>query len=171
MFQTSDGGLTWDTLGINQECGRFFVIDSAIYVSANTVYKYGNQQTEKVGTVPQPSFVHKLYPITPNPATGDVQIEFDINVHQTNTVADVVNIDGRKNYSVMKGYLKRGHYSYKWNAANAPNGNYIVWLGTDEIPMVQKFVLDRREAVHWRLKAPLYFIEAALEFNQFSVNL
>ena len=143
MFETNDGGLTWDTLGINEECDRFFLIDSTIYVSANTVYKYGNPQTEKVGTVPQPSFVHKLYPIAPNPATGDVQIEFDINVHQTNTVLDVVNIDGRKTYSVMKGYLQPGHYSYTWKAADAPNGNYIIWLGTDEIPMVQKFVLDR----------------------------
>lgn len=30
MFETNDGGLTWDTLNINQECDRFFLIDSTI---------------------------------------------------------------------------------------------------------------------------------------------
>ena len=143
MFETNDGGLTWDTLGVNQECDRFFLIDSTMYVSANTVYKYSSNHTSGIGTVPSPSYVHKLYPITPNPSNGIVQIDFDINVHQTNVVLDVVNIDGRKTYPVMSGYLKPGHYSYRWDGSNAANGNYIVWLGTDEIPMAQKFVLDK----------------------------
>ena len=143
MFETNDGGLTWDSLGINEECDRFFLVDSTIYVSANTVYKYSGDNNVNVGTVPPPSYLHKLYPVAPNPASGDVQIEFDINAHQTNTVLEVVNLDGRKTYPVMHGYLKPGHYSYKWDATNAANGNYIVWLGTDEIPMVQKFVLNK----------------------------
>ena len=144
MFETNDGGLTWDTLGISEECDRFFLIDSTMYVSANTVYKYGINDTAMVtGTVPKPSYLHKLYPIVPNPSNGIVQIEFDINVHQTNVLLDVVNIDGRKTYPVMNGYLKPGHYSYKWDGTNAANVNYIVWLGKDEIPMVQKFVLNK----------------------------
>ena len=143
MFETNDGGLTWDTLGVNQECDRFFLIDSTMYVSADMVYKYSSDHSDQVGTVPPPSYVHKLYPIGPNPSNGIVQIEFDINVHQTNVVLDVVNIDGRKTYPVMHDYLKPGHYSYKWDGTNAANGNYIVWLGTDEIPMVQKFVLNK----------------------------
>ena len=144
MFETNDGGLTWDSLAVNEECDRFFLIDSTIYVSANTVYKYSSDHNDEVGNVPQPAFVHKLYPISPNPSNGNVQIEFDINIHQTNVVLEVVNVDGRKTYPVMNGYLKPGHYSYKWDGTNAPGGNYIVWLGTDEIPMVQKFVLDRK---------------------------
>jgi photosystem II stability/assembly factor-like uncharacterized protein len=143
MFETNDGGLTWDSLAVNEECDRFFLIDSTMYCSANTVYKYGNAQSTKVTTQQPPSFVHKLYPVVPNPSSGNVQIDFDINSHQTNTVLEVVNTDGRKTYPIMKGYLKPGHYSYKWDGTNSPAGNYIVWLGTDEIPMVQKFVLIR----------------------------
>jgi photosystem II stability/assembly factor-like uncharacterized protein len=144
MFETNDGGATWDTLNVNEECDRFFLIGGTMYVSANTVYKYNSDDsTTKVINALQPSFVHKLYPVTPNPATGVVQIAFDINEHQTNTVLEVLNTDGRKAYPIIRGYLKPGHYSYKWDGANAPNGNYIVWLGTDEIPMVQRFVLEK----------------------------
>jgi photosystem II stability/assembly factor-like uncharacterized protein len=144
MFETNDGGLTWDTLNINEECDRFFLVGGTMYVSANTVYKYNSDDsTAKVINAPPPSFVHKLYPVTPNPASSVVRIEFDINEHQTNTVLEVVNTGGRKSYPVMRGYLKPGHYSYKWDGTNAPDGNYIVWLGTDEIPMVQRFMLSK----------------------------
>ena len=144
MFGTKDGGLTWDSLAINEECDRFFLIDSTMYCSANTVYKYSSDHSaDKINNTTQPVFVHKLYPVSPNPANGNVQVEFDINAHQTNTVLEIVNVDGRKSYPVMHGYLKPGHYSYTWDGTSAPCGNYIVWLGTDEIPMVEKFVLCR----------------------------
>jgi len=146
MFQTSDGGLTWNTLGIAQECDRFFVIDSTIYLSANTVYKYSSDTTAptKAINTPSPVYVHKLYPVTPNPSTGNVEISFDINQHQTNVLLEVVNTDARRSYQVMRGYLKPGHYTYQWDDAGAANGNYIIWLGTDEIPMEEKFVLNRK---------------------------
>jgi hypothetical protein len=143
MFETNDGGLTWNFIDTNQECDRFFLVDSTMYVSANTVYKYSSNHTDQVSTAPPPSYVHKLYPIAPNPANGNVEIEFDINAHQTNVVLELVNIDGRITYPVMRGHLQPGHYSYKWDGTNAANGNYIIWLGTDEIPMVQKFVLEK----------------------------
>lgn len=144
MFETNDGGLTWDSLAINAECDRFFLIGGTMYVSANTVYKYNSDDsTTRVIAAPAVSYLHKLYPVVPNPGRGIVQIEFDINVHQTNTVLEIVNTDGRKTYPVMTGYLKPGHYVYKWDGRDAPDGNYIVWLGTDEIPMVQKFVLKK----------------------------
>jgi len=141
MFQTNDGGLTWNFLDTNEECDRFFLIDSTIYVSANTVYKYSANTSDETSTAPAPAFVHKLYQVSPNPSTGMVEITFDINVHQTNVVLEVVDLYGRKTYPVMHGYMKPGHYSYKWDGSNAPAGNYIIWLGTDEIPMVQKFTL------------------------------
>lgn len=144
MFQTNDGGLTWDTLNINEECDRFFLIDSTIYLSSNTVHKYGPASTEAVAPVAAPVYVHKLYPISPNPAQGDVHIEFDINQHQTNVLLEVINTDGRKIYPIANAYLRPGHYSYDWNSSTAPDGNYIIWLGTDEIPMTQKFVLHKR---------------------------
>ena len=144
MFETNDGGLTWNKLNVNKECDRFFLIDSTMYLSANTVYKYSSDHNDAVTTISPPTFVHKLYPVAPNPSNGNVEIDFDINIRQTNVVLEVVNVDGRKTYPVMNGYLKPGHYSYKWDGTKAPSGNYIVWLGTDEIPMVEKFVLDRK---------------------------
>ena len=143
MFETNDGGLTWDSVTTNKECDRFFRIDSTMYLSANTVYKYGIPGASSVGSASTPTYLHKLYPVKPNPANGNVTIEFDVNAHPTNVVLKVVNTDGRRTYPVMQGYLEPGHYSYKWDGTSEPAGNYIIWLGMDEIPMVQKFVLSK----------------------------
>ncbi|MCW3121749.1 MAG: hypothetical protein JWQ38_1241 [Flavipsychrobacter sp.] len=143
MFETNDGGLTWDYLPINEKCDRFFIKDNTMYLSANTVYKYNGEYHAGTGNVSEPVYLHKLYPIAPNPAKGTIHIEFDINAHQTNTVLEIISVDGRTIYPVTSGYLKPGHYSYTWDGTAAPAGNYIVWLGTDEIPMVQKFVLNK----------------------------
>lgn len=145
MFETTDGGATWDTIEVGKECNRYFLIDSTLYVSGHTVYKNMDTTTYPSDKVIAQSsaFLHKLYPLAPNPAKGKVCMEFDINKHQTNVVLQVVNTDGRRVYKVADGYMKPGHYSYTWDGTNAPDGNYIVWLGTDEIPIVQKFVLHK----------------------------
>jgi len=41
----------------------------------------------------------------------------------------------------MQGLLEQGHHTYQWNSTNAPAGNYLIWLGTNEIPLVKKFTV------------------------------
>lgn len=143
MFETLNGGLTWDTLQVNEKCNRFFLIDNTMYLSAGTVYKYNGEHHSGISTTTPVSYQHKLYPVTPNPAKGIISIEFDVNAPANNIVLEVVNIDGRKTYPVMSGYLGRGHYKYTWDSSSAPAGNYIVWLGTDDAPMVEQFILKQ----------------------------
>lgn len=105
------------------------------------MYKYSGDNKLAVQQPSPVLYQHKLYPVQPNPAQGKVHIDFDINGHQTNTVLEIVNLDGRKIYPVMHGYLSPGHYTYGWDGKDAPAGNYVVWLGTDEIPMTARFIL------------------------------
>jgi len=141
MFETNDGGATWDSISAGYWCNRYFWIDSTtMYVSGNPVFKYGGVTTA-VPNISNPpvSGIH-LYPISPNPAQGYIKIEFDLN-GQNNMVLEVMSTDSKRIYHVKDAYLKPGHYTYYWDGTNAPLGNYIVWLGTDEAPAVQKFVL------------------------------
>ncbi len=145
MFRTFDGGATWDTIPTGTNVNRIFVIDSNhLYGAGTTVWKWQPSPETSVSKPPQGDrrTIHKLHPVYPNPANGDITFSFDIG-KETNVLLEVANTDGRKTTLLMTGRLKPGHYTQKWSPGSAPNGNYIVWLDTDEIPHGQRFVLQR----------------------------
>lgn len=144
VFETTDSGKTWAHLNFGYDFNRIFVIDSNhIFAGGHMPYKYGSWMPNSIKAVSGHSKPpHYLYPASPNPAKGNVKIEFDLK-NATNVVLDVVNTDGRNIYSITNTFLQSGHYTYCWDGSNAPNGNYIIWLGTNEIPIVQKFVLHK----------------------------
>jgi photosystem II stability/assembly factor-like uncharacterized protein len=141
MFETNDGGLTWDTLSIGADLNRFFKIDDIMYVSGQSVFKYSNAATDN-GTPSQAKPLPAALTIFPNPSRGKVNIEFTTGAPM-NIVLEVINLDTKTAYSVTAGYMKAGHYVYKWENPNAPPGHYIAWLGTDDIPVVGRFILVR----------------------------
>lgn len=144
LFETLDGGQTWNTLPFGRFFNRFFVIDSThIYAGGTTVYFFGNNTPNAVPGIMATgsrAVPHHLYDISPNPARGIVKIEFDL-YSDTYVVLNIVNLDGRKSWRIKDGSMSKGHYTYEWNSADAPAGNYLVWMGTNEIPVVKKFTL------------------------------
>jgi len=143
MFETFDGGATWDSIAIGVNVNRIFVIDSNhAYAGGKAVYKWQREQNTGIGNVAAIKPVNTLYPVVPNPAKGKITIQFDIGL-ETNVVLEVANVDMRKATRLCSKRFAPGHYTYTWDGSNAPNGNYMVRLGTDEIPFVQKFVLEK----------------------------
>lgn len=142
-FTTTDSGKTWKNVAHGENFNRFFRIDSTyMYAAGGVVYGYENKPNTRIKRVLEPACSHTLYPVSPNPAKSTVRISFDIK-YRTNVLLEVVEIANRNIYPVFRGQLQPGHYEYDWNGANAANGNYFVWLGTDEIPLAQKFVLRK----------------------------
>jgi len=140
MARTLDGGQTWDTLAIGSGINRFFVLDSNhVFASGRSVYRYGDSANftpvNEVAKVP-----HKLYPISPNPASGRVKIEFELD-RSGFVVLDVVNLDMRKGVTLKKGILPAGKHIFYWDSSTASPGVYIVVLDNDELPLTQKFLL------------------------------
>lgn len=143
MFETLDGGLTWNYLLFGRYLNRFFVLDAThIYAGGSKIYFWGNDNPNAVSSAGSAAnhAPHHLYDISPNPARGTVKIEFDLYTN-TYVVLNVVNVDGRKNWRIADGTMPKGHYTYEWSSADAPAGNYLVWMGTNEIPVVKKFTL------------------------------
>ncbi|MBZ0099568.1 MAG: hypothetical protein K8F30_10815, partial [Taibaiella sp.] len=142
LFETTDSGKTWKYFNFGYDFNRIFVIDSNhVFAGGNVPYKFG---TGINLNVPQGNYqrnpLHVLYPISPNPAKGNVKIEFDL-VTETGIVLDVVHLDSRRTFRVTSQYLGRGRYSFNWDNIDAPPGNYLIWLGNNEAPLTQKFVL------------------------------
>jgi photosystem II stability/assembly factor-like uncharacterized protein len=143
-FETKDSGKTWQQKPYGLNFNRIFRIDSTwMYISGDGVYTYdsvvSNNITKKQAYVPS---THKLTKLYPNPANDLLTIEFDLS-KQTNIVLEVANLDAKQIYKIEDNVLDKGHYRRTWNCKNMPAGNYMVWLGTDEIPLVQKFIIHR----------------------------
>jgi photosystem II stability/assembly factor-like uncharacterized protein len=142
MFETLDSGKTWNHLNFGYDVNRIFVIDSNhVFAGGHMPYKYGSGIYTGIKNITgQSTTPHTLYPISPNPATGKIKIEFDIK-NRTNVILQVANTDSKTMYKITDAVLLPGHYTYYWDGSNAPNGNYLVWLGTNEIPLSEKFIL------------------------------
>lgn len=144
IFETVDSGKTWQHLSFGYDLNRMFVLDSNhVFAGGHAVYKYG--EGIFTGTAPitaSSKMPHKLYPVSPNPATGKIKIEFDLQ-KTGNLVLEVISLDGRRSYPIVNTFLDAGHYTYHWDGSNMPDGNYMIWMGTNEIPLVQKFTLRK----------------------------
>ena len=143
-FETTDSGKSWHYRAYCVNFNRFLKIDdSCMYSSGASVYKYDSLITVEVDTnAKQPVCSHHLQNVSPNPVKDILNIEFDI-AYRTNVVLEVANIANREVYHISSGQMNKGHYKYSWDCSDKPPGEYIIWLGTDEIPLVQKFVLHK----------------------------
>lgn len=142
LFETRDSGKTWNHLNFGYDFNRIFVLDSShIFAGGNVPYKFGtgiNLDVRQHNYYRNP--LHILYPVSPNPAKGNVIIEFELAT-ETGIVLDVVHLDSRRTFRIAHEYLGRGHYNFNWDNTDAPAGNYLIWLGNNEAPLTQKFVL------------------------------
>ncbi len=141
FYETTNGGQNWTWINLGENVNRIFVIDSNLaYAAGLRVYKYVRDTATPTNGTHTVMLPHDLYPISPNPSTGYVKIEFDLKT-ETHVLLEVANTDSRSVTRLEGKKLKKGHYIYYWDGRDKPNGNYIVWLGTDEIPIVQKFTI------------------------------
>src|SRR5690606_39135143 len=100
LFETLDGGITWDTLNFGRTFNRFFVLDSNhVYAAGRSVYRYGDSVNFTVTKDIARANPHKLYPVSPNPTTGKLNIKFDIGEY-SNVMLQIVSLDAKKVFTV-----------------------------------------------------------------------
>src|SRR5690606_33665359 len=128
LFETLDGGITWDTLNFGRTFNRFFVLDSNhVYAAGRSVYRYGDSVNFTVTKDIARANPHKLYPVSPNPTTGKLNIKFDIGEYSS-VMLQIVSLDAKKVFTVMNKRLPPGTYHHEWDGSNMPDGLYMVWL-------------------------------------------
>lgn len=141
IFETNDSGKSWQHIPFGYDFNRIYIIDSTtVYAGGNMPYRYGGPPSEIKNLKSGSQASHKLFHTYPNPTKGNVEIKFELSKN-SNIVLNIVNTDARRIYPILNDRLSKGMHRYVWNSNNAPAGNYIIWLGNDEIPLVQKFVL------------------------------
>lgn len=142
LFHTTDSGKSWTHEAFGSNFNRFFRVDSTLmYAGGKTIYRWsGTTDGTPHALHDTAGLPHLLYPISPNPTTGKLSIAFDLR-NETNVVLQIVSTDGRHSQQILAATMSAGHHDIPCDVSALPPGPYIVWLGTDEIPIVQRFVL------------------------------
>lgn len=142
VFETVDSGKTWNYLQFGADFNRIFRVDTNhVFAGGLKPYKYGTGPNLNIPfskSVSKPP--HQLFPVYPNPTNGNVNIEFYLG-NETNVVLEVISLDSKRVYPIANTHLSKGKHRFSWNGSNAPAGNYMIWMGNNEVPMTRKFVL------------------------------
>lgn len=130
-FETTDGGLTWDTVQIIEAFNRFFrMSDTTAFATGMQIWKYDPTVT---GIHPSPVApgVYSTLRVSPNPANEAVTINWSL-AQATRAMLTLYDQSG-KTVAVVENALKpQGEYQQQLNTANLPAGTYVLVLKTHE---------------------------------------
>lgn len=141
-WQTTDGGLTWDSIYAPIEMGdRMVVIDSATaLVSGNGIYKYDDIIT----TITQHNIVallpHNLN-IYPNIVTDYLTIDANATT-QTFGLIDLLDASGKTVQMITRQVFIKGKNTFQVSVKQLHAGSYVILWRTNERFLTARFVVN-----------------------------
>jgi photosystem II stability/assembly factor-like uncharacterized protein len=140
LFETKDGGMTWDISQQLPNINRFFQVPGGrFYASGSKVYLYGN--VTGIGHQEEPVQSHKLT-VHPNPFSSQFTIEARLDMH-TDVLIGIGEIDVGNFIILYKGRLNEGIHTLDIDPIkfSIPEGQVLlVVLATDEGFLTEKVV-------------------------------
>lgn len=144
MYETTDGGSTWNYLNIGNYINRYFMLNDTLgYASGFSIYKFtGGATPSSVNPLHENENIHSLE-VFPNPSNDRTTVKLTIG-RNTMAVLDLFDAGGNFVMQLERKRLAKGAYTYELNANNFPAGSYILALRTFE-HSVSKPVLFNRD--------------------------
>lgn len=140
LFETTDGGATWDSLQLGSSYNRFFRINAATaYLSGHNIYKYSiGSNPNGIKTTVKSNDVHSLN-VSPNPASQVMHIDLDIAT-QTNCILQLHSTDGKVLQTLTSEPVEKGRRQFDVSLDKiAPQVIYVV-LKTNEGMIYRKVI-------------------------------
>jgi photosystem II stability/assembly factor-like uncharacterized protein len=142
IYETLDGGLSWDYKDFGSTFNRFYVIDSTlVYASGASVYKYSNPN---VSAISEPKSQQKDvfdFKITPNPANDKIIVSFDLP-HNDIVRISVVSLAGVELKNIFTGRLSAGKHQLDLNISLS-TGNYLLGMQRNFGMLTKPFAVIR----------------------------
>ena len=142
LWETADGGDTWQEIALGYNYNRFFKVnDSTAYLSGQQIYKYhGDISTGTVPTEARTPPAHHLA-VKPNPTDGRITIDL---VLDNNTIADlrIVSSAGATVQQLLHRRVDNGTYSFTADLTAETGGIFFVVLKSNEGMVYRKVVVE-----------------------------
>lgn len=144
MWETQDGGLSWNYLNIGSNFNRYFKVnDQLMYVSGKEIYIY---QLESIPTAisnvqAQVTMPHQLFPVKPNPFSRSINMKFKLD-RTTRVVIEVYGLNGMV-YQEKLGFVSGGIHEHEIDLSRLASGDYVIVLKTNERFISQKITCQR----------------------------
>ena len=139
LFETIDGGITWNSIPVGSEYNRFFKVnDSTAFLSGDKIYKYkSGNLTGIIDTEPFDE-IHSLT-VSPTPTNNFITIEMSIH-NKTNCQLQLFSSDGKLIQSIYGGPIEKGIKHFSLSIENiAPQVIYVI-LKTNEGLIYKKII-------------------------------
>ncbi len=129
FYETTDGGLNWVQKFFGGSYNRFFFLSPTLaFASGAAIYKYAPEDPSSTGEAPPQWKAEKFeFAITPNPTSGEVQVQFELK--QTDNVRiSVLSASGVELRNLYRERLPEGQHNLTLNTGDLPSGNYLLWI-------------------------------------------
>jgi photosystem II stability/assembly factor-like uncharacterized protein len=142
IYETNDGGDTWEYLPQTININRFFKINSnQMVASGRFMYLY----EENVVSINEKDMLsakerlHAILNISPNPAYARIQLSYRLDSHTAATL-DIFSLDGSIARRIYQKDQVSGTYDLDIDISQLPPGMFMVLLRTNERHISKRFV-------------------------------
>ncbi|MGC4023479.1 MAG: hypothetical protein QM734_16775 [Cyclobacteriaceae bacterium] len=131
MYETNDGGNTWNRINDFANLNRFFFLRPDFgYVSGTSIFKFKKGVVTGVTPSEPSKDIHALE-IFPNPWQNQTVAKVTLGTN-TMLVLNLIDINGRTVKEIYRGHAVEGEHSYPIDLDNLTSGEYIVLMLTHE---------------------------------------
>lgn len=142
MYETLDGGETWNYIFVTRGINRFFKIDEGMIVGSGRllyVFDNGSVSANEWPTLPDTEEVHAITRLSPNPAVDRLLASYRLDRHTLATV-DIFSIDGSSVKRVHQVTQPPGAYDLDLDISDLTPGVYLLTLRTHDRHISKRFV-------------------------------
>lgn len=140
LWETADGGDTWEEIFIGYEFNRFWRMnDSTAYLTGARVYKYEQELATGITPLPPRILLHRLS-TTPNPTAGRITVTLTLD-RRTMVDLNLLAANGATTQQLMHRKAEQGEYTFIVELEAAKGAAYFVVLRTNEGMQYEKVVV------------------------------
>ena len=140
LFETIDGGESWESIGQISNVNRFFQVPNGrLYASGSQVIYYDDVSSAEN---PQKNIYNHSLSVFPNPFEFEFTVEALIDV-ETEVVLGIGSVEASEFIPIYKGRLGKGLHTFAITKAHIekfPSQGLLVVLGTDEGFLSEKVI-------------------------------
>lgn len=126
FYETTDGGQNWNFVLFGGNFNRFYFVSPTLgYASGNQIFKFSNDTTTAIGTLPQPYEDPFDFTVSPNPASNQVTVSFDLPRPDAVRIS-LATADGREVKNLFHRRLDEGQHQFELQLPNVAAGPWLI---------------------------------------------